>query len=45
MEREFDIVFIKDAKEDYRKLDGSQKKFVDVALAKIRFRADEIAMS
>lgn len=41
MEREFDIVFIEDAKEDYRKLDGSQKKFVDVALAKIRFRADE----
>lgn len=42
MKKEFDIVFIEDAKEDYRKLDGSQKKFVDIALAKIEFRADEL---
>lgn len=42
MEKKFDVVFIEDAKEDYRKLDGSEKKYVDIALAKIRFRADEL---
>lgn len=36
MENKFEIVFIEDAKEDYRKLDGSEKKYVDIALAKIR---------
>ena len=42
MENKFEIVFIEDAKEDYRKLDGSEKKYVDIALAKMRFRADEL---
>lgn len=42
MNKKFDIVFIEDAKEDYRKLDGSEKKYVDIALAKIQWRADEL---
>lgn len=42
MEKIFDIVFIEEAKEDYRKLDGFAKKYVDIALAKIKFRADEL---
>lgn len=42
MAKEFDIVFIEEAKKDYRQLDGSEKKYVDIALAKIRFRADEL---
>ncbi|GKV65127.1 MULTISPECIES: addiction module toxin RelE [unclassified Sporosarcina] len=42
MEKIFEVVFIEEAKQDYRKLDGSEKKYVDVALAKIKFRADEL---
>lgn len=40
MEKEFDVKFIEDAQEDYRKLDGSQKKFVDVAIRKMEYRAN-----
>lgn len=42
MNKEFNIFFIEEAKKDYQKLDGSEKKYVDIALAKLRFRADEI---
>lgn len=42
MEKEFEIVFIEDAKKDYIKLNGSEKKYVNLALAKIAVRADEI---
>lgn len=42
MAKEFEIVFIEDAKKDYLKLDGSERKYVDLALAKISIRADEI---
>lgn len=42
MDKKFDVIFIEDAKKDYRKLDGSEKKYVDIALAKLEFRADEL---
>ncbi len=38
----FTIVFIEEAKTDYQKLDGSVKKFVDIAIAKMQLRADEL---
>ena len=38
----FEVVFIEEALEDYQKLDGSQRKYVDIALAKIEERADEL---
>ncbi|WP_318615867.1 type II toxin-antitoxin system RelE family toxin [Sporosarcina sp. YIM B06819] len=40
--KKFDIIFIEEAKKDYKRLDGSEKKFVDIALAKMEQRADEI---
>ena len=42
MAKKFEVVFIEEAKKDYKKLDGSIKKFVDVALAKMEERADEL---
>ena len=42
MAKKFDVVFIEEAKKDYRKLDGSVKKLVNVALAKMGERADEL---
>lgn len=42
METQFNILFIEAAKKDYLKLDGSEKKFVDIALAKLKFRANEL---
>jgi len=42
MSKKFEVVFIEEARKDYRKLDGSVKKFVDVALAKLEERADEL---
>lgn len=39
----FEVVFYNEAAaKDYRKLDGSQKKLVNVALKKLQTRADEI---
>lgn len=42
MMKKFDVVFIQEAKEDYQKLDGSVKRFVDIAIAKMELRADEL---
>lgn len=42
MANKFDVVFIEKAKKDYNKLDGSVKKLVNAAIAKMRERADEI---
>lgn len=38
--KKFEIVFIEEAKKEYQKLDGSIKKLVDTALAKLEKRAD-----
>lgn len=38
----FEVVFIEEARKDYQKLDGSVKKFVDIAIAKMIERADEL---
>src|SRR5689334_13224567 len=42
MTKKFEVVFIEEAKKDYKKLDGSIKKLVNVALAKMEDRADEL---
>lgn len=42
MAKKFEVVFIEEAKKDYKKLDGSIKKLVNVALAKMEERADEL---
>lgn len=42
MTKKFEVVFIEDAKKDYRKLDGSVKKLVNIAIAKMQERADEL---
>lgn len=42
MEIKFTVTFIEEAKKDYQKLDGSVKKLVDVALAKMEERADKL---
>lgn len=42
MKSKFEVIFIEDAKEDYQNLDGSHKKPVDVALAKMKLRANEL---
>lgn len=42
MAKKFKVVFIEEAQKDYKKLDGSIKKLVNVALAKMEERADEI---
>lgn len=42
MEIKFEIIFIEEAKKDYQKLDGSVKKIVNVAIAKMKERADEL---
>jgi mRNA interferase RelE/StbE len=42
MAKKFEIVFIEQAQKDYKKLDGSIKKLVNVALAKMEERADEL---
>lgn len=42
MKNKFEVVFIEEAKKDYQKLDGSVKKFVDIAIAKMIERADEL---
>lgn len=42
MANKFEIVFIEEAKKDYRKLDGSVKKYVDIAFKKMENRAHEL---
>jgi len=42
MAKKFEAVFIEEAKKDYKKLDGSIKKLVNVALSKMEERADEL---
>lgn len=42
MAKKFEVVFIEEAQKDYKKLDGSVKKLVNVALAKMEERADEL---
>lgn|SRR5690554_106476 len=42
MENKFEVIFIEEAKRDYQRLDGSVKKFVDIAIAKMLERADEL---
>jgi len=42
MKNKFEVVFIEEAKKEYRKLDGSVKKLVNVAIAKMQERADEL---
>lgn len=42
MAGKFEVVFIEEARKDYKKLDGSIKKLVNVALAKMKERADEL---
>lgn len=41
MEKKFEVVFIEEAKKEYRNLDGSVKKLVNVVIAKMQERADE----
>lgn len=38
----FKVVFTEEANKDYNKLDGSVKKLVQAAVAKLRERADEL---
>lgn len=40
MNERFKIAFIEEAEKEYKKLDGSPKKFVEVALAKLKYNAD-----
>ncbi|MBO0602001.1 type II toxin-antitoxin system RelE/ParE family toxin [Sporosarcina sp. E16_3] len=40
MKNKFEVVFIEEAKNDYQKLDGSIKRYVDIAIAKMLDRAD-----
>ncbi|WP_282191648.1 type II toxin-antitoxin system RelE family toxin [Adlercreutzia caecimuris] len=43
MSGRFTLAFIdEDARKEYRKLDGSTKRFVDVGLRKLEERADEL---
>lgn len=42
MSNKFEVVFIEEAYKDYKKLDGSIKKLVKVAVAKMQKRADEL---
>lgn len=42
MAKKFEVIFIEEAQKDYKKLDGSIKKLVNVALAKMEERADEL---
>lgn len=42
MDKKFEVVFIEEAKKEYRKLDGVVKKLVNVAIAKMQERADEL---
>lgn len=42
MSKNFEVVFIEEAVKDYEKLDGSIKKLVNVAIAKMRELADEL---
>ena len=42
MTSKFEVVFIKEAQKEYQKLDGSIKKYVQVAIAKMQERADEL---
>jgi len=42
MKNKFEVVFIEEARKEYRKLDGSVKKLVKVAIAKMQERADEL---
>ncbi|MFE8698387.1 type II toxin-antitoxin system RelE/ParE family toxin [Cytobacillus sp. FJAT-53684] len=42
MKNKFEVVFIEEARKEYRKLDGSVKKLVNVAIAKMQERADEL---
>lgn len=41
-EKNFKVTFIEGAKKDYRKLDGSVKKLINLAIAKMQERADEL---
>lgn len=42
MEYKFEIIFIEEAMKEYIKLDGSSKNLVDIALAKLTYRANEL---
>lgn len=42
MSKKFEVVFIEEAQKDYKMLDGSIKKLVNIALAKMEERADEL---
>ena len=42
MSKKFKIILIEDANKDYKKLDGSVKRIVNVALAKMEERADQL---
>lgn len=42
MSNKFKIVFIEEALKEYKKLDGSTKKFVNVAISKIEQKALDI---
>lgn len=42
MAKRFEVVFIEEAQKGYKKLDGSIKKLVNVALVKMEERADEL---
>lgn len=42
MVKKFEVVFIEEAKNDYKRIDGSIKKIVNIALSKMEERADEL---
>jgi mRNA interferase RelE/StbE len=42
MAKKFEVVFIEDAKKEYNRLDGSVKKLVNISIAKMQERADEL---
>lgn len=42
MANKFEVVFIEEAQKEYKKLDGSVKKIVQVAIAKMQERADTL---
>ena len=40
--KRYELVFLEEAKKEYKKLDGSVKKLVNVALKKLEVRADTL---
>lgn len=42
MAKKFEVIFIEDTKKEYNKLDGSVKKLVNTAIAKMQERADKL---